>query len=65
MGARVFSYRMYYLNPFDMAQDILEVEGICDEVAISAAKRKANGQLFELWHRERLVFRDNVTPIVG
>jgi hypothetical protein len=43
----------------------LEVEDICDEVAISAAKRTANGQLFELWHRDRLVFRDNVTPIVG
>jgi hypothetical protein len=61
----VHSYSIHYLNPFDITRDVLEVEDICDEVAISAAKRTANGQLFELWHRDRLVFRDNVTPIVG
>ena len=59
----MFYYRIHYLDPLDIAQDVLQVEGICDEVAISAAIRIANGQLFELWHRDRLVFRKNVTPV--
>ena len=58
-------YRLHYLDPFDVVQDVSEVESICDEVAISAAKREADGQLFELWHGDRLVFRDNATPIFG
>ena len=62
IGAYMNNYRMYYLDPHDTINGVWEIESICDETAISAAKRKASGQLFELWARDRLVFRENITP---
>ena len=56
-------YSLYYLELDESIKNVWEIEFICDEVAISAAKRKAQGRMFELWNKERLVFGENSTPL--
>jgi len=56
-------YSLFYLDPSDSIKSVWEFDFICDEVAISAAKREAGGRLFELWNKERLVIRENSTPV--
>ena len=56
-------YSLYFLSLDESIKNVWEIEFICDEVAISAAKREADGRLFELWHKERLVFWENSNPL--
>jgi len=56
-------YSLYFLELDESIKNVWEIEFICDEVAISAAKRKAQGRMFEVWHKDRLVFRENSTPL--
>jgi hypothetical protein len=56
-------YRMYFLSPNDRINGVEEIESVCDDIAIAAATRKADGLAFELWNQDRLVLRRNSTAI--